>query len=441
MKYNIKNISPIDGRYSNQISHLSEYFSEYALIKERVKIEILYIKQLSEWGICTIPSINLLDSIYLNFNENEANIIKEIENKTNHDIKAIEYYIKRKMKYLSLSDYTQWIHFGLTSQDINNTAVPCLWLRFITDLYIPTLQTLIVKLKTLAYTWWKVPMLSRTHGQPASPTTMGKEIMVFVERLENQIILLNNIPHTGKFGGAVGNFNAHYIAFPKINWNHFADEFLKQKLSLKRQQYTTQIEHYDNLSASFDTLKRINTILLDLSKDMWQYISYGYFKLETKEDEIGSSVMPHKVNPINFENAEGNLGIANANFEFLSSKLPVSRLQRDLSDSTAIRNIGVPIAHTFIALNSINTGLKRLVIDKHVMSSELENNWCVITEAIQTILRREGHADSYEIVKSFSKSFVNKEKIRKFISELDIKDSVKTELLNIVPQTYLGTLL
>ena len=435
---NLLSISPVDGRYHDQTQFLSDYFSEFALIKARVYVELQYLISLSKLGIFTIDS-SKIEQIYSEFDYQEALRVKEIESTTKHDVKAVEYYLKQKMQSLC-PDKTEWVHFGLTSQDINNVAIPYLLKSFITQVYLSKLNKVVDKLNSLSNDWFKVPMLSRTHGQPASPTTMGKELMVFVERLENQIDLLNCIPDTGKFGGAVGNFNAHYVAFPDINWVKFADDFLLNSFGLIRQRYTTQIEHYDNMGAIFDTIKRINVILMDLSRDMWQYISLDYFKLKRLENEIGSSTMPHKVNPIDFENAEGNLGIANANFEHLSSKLPQSRLQRDLTDSTVLRNIGVPISHTIISINSLLKGLDKLVLNQEKIGEDLDNNWVVITEAIQTILRREGYGSAYEKVKEITKNEVSHQVIVNFIMNLDVTDSVKSELLDITPQNYIGFL-
>jgi adenylosuccinate lyase len=435
-------ISPIDGRYRNQVELLSAYFSEFALIKYRVKIEVEYFIFLSEKKFFKINAAQKkqLLSIADNFSIEDAQKVKDIEKITNHDVKAVEYFLKEKLAALNLSSINEWIHFGLTSQDINNTAVPLLWKNVIEYEYLPAIINLQHELLQMVKMWKDIPMLARTHGQPASPTILGKEIMVFVERLENQIQLFSYIPFTGKFGGATGNFNAHYVAFPKTNWPAFADEFLEEKLGLERQQYTTQIEHYDILAAHFDNIKRINTILLDFCKDIWTYISMDYFKQKTKRGEIGSSAMPHKVNPIDFENAEGNLGIANALLEHFSSKLPISRLQRDLTDSTVIRNIGVPIAHTIIAITSIEKGIRKLILNEEKLKADLDNNWAVVAEAIQTILRRENYPKPYEALKELTrgKNSINKMIIHQFIDSLKISAKLKKELKNISPFNFTG---
>lgn len=435
-------ISPLDGRYRSQLQHLGEYFSEYALIKYRVQVEISYFIFLSDKKFFTLSADTKkkLLAVAENFNLADAQEVKKIEKTTNHDVKAVEYFLKTKMDQTRDSDSKEWIHFGLTSQDINNTAIPLLWKHAVEIEYLPFILILKKQLTLLANTWRNTPMLARTHGQAASPTTLGKEIMVFVERIENQIELLIQIPFTAKFGGATGNFNAHLVAFPKKDWVKLGNEFVEKKLGLKRQQYTTQIEHYDQLAAQFDCLKRINTILIDFCRDMWTYISMDYFKQKTKEGEIGSSAMPHKVNPIDFENAEGNLGMANAIFEYLSSKLPVSRLQRDLTDSTTLRSIGVPFSHSVLALKSIERGLSRLVLNDSKLQYDLENNWAVVAEAIQTILRREDYPQPYEALKELTrgKNGINRDSIHAFIDGLKIAASIKKELKKISPHNYTG---
>jgi adenylosuccinate lyase len=382
----------------------------------------------------------LLREIYSNFSSEDAKRIKEIESTTNHDVKAVEYFIKEKFNELSLSEFNEFIHFGLTSQDINNTAVPFSIKKSLEEVFYPELLELIKTLENKADEWNNIPMLARTHGQAASPTRMGKEIRVFVERINNQFKLLNKIPHTAKFGGATGNFNAHHVAFPEINWFDFANNFLKDSLDLSRQQTTTQIEHYDNLAAIMNNISRINTILIDFSRDIWAYVSIDYFKQKIKKDEVGSSAMPHKVNPIDFENAEGNLGFANGVFDFMAKKLPISRLQRDLTDSTVLRNIGVPIAHTLIAIKSLKKGINKLVINKEKIKIDLEDNWAVIAEAIQTILRREGYPNAYEALKKLTRlnSKITKETIIEFIDSLEIDEKIKSELKNINPSNYTG---
>ncbi len=436
-------ISPVDGRYRNQLQHLDEYFSEFALIKYRVKVEIEYFLFLAEKKFFKItPAIKKqLLKIGDEFSINDAEKIKETEKITNHDVKAIEYFLKEKLKVAGAENIIEWIHFGLTSQDINNTAIPLLWKHAIEHEYLPAVINLQTELLQLAKKWKDIPMLARTHGQPASPTILGKEMMVFAERIENQIQLFSYIPFTGKFGGATGNFNAHYVAYPKINWVGFANQFLEEKLGLQRQQYTTQIEHYDLLAAHFDNIKRINTILIDFCRDIWTYISMDYFKQKTKQGEIGSSAMPHKVNPIDFENAEGNLGIANALLEHLSGKLPISRLQRDLTDSTVIRNIGLPIAQTLLSIFSIEKGISKLILNEDKLKSDLDNNWVVVAEAIQTILRRENYPQPYEALKELTrgKTSIDKKKIHQFIDSLKISASLKKELKNISPFNFTGT--
>jgi adenylosuccinate lyase len=434
-------ISPTDGRYNKATSQLAGYFSEYALIKYRVKVEVEYFIALGEKKFFKIDTKlkNTLRLLVENFSEEDAIHIKKTEAITNHDVKAVEYFLKEKLDVLNASDLKEWIHFGLTSQDINNTAVPMLWKDAMEQEYLPSIIYLQQHLKKLALQWKAIPMLARTHGQAASPTILGKEIMVFAERLENQILLFSHIPFTGKFGGATGNFNAHHVAYPTYNWVKFANEFLENKLGLQRQQYTTQIEHYDTLAAHFDTIKRINTILIDLCRDMWSYISTDYFKQQTKKGEIGSSAMPHKVNPIDFENAEGNLGMANAILEHLSAKLPISRLQRDLTDSTVLRNIGVPIAHTIISLKSLEKGLGKLILNEAKLKADLENNWAVVAEAIQTILRRENYPAPYEALKELTRGKeINKISVHSFINGLKVSAGLKKELKAISPHNYTG---
>ncbi len=437
-------ISPIDGRYRNQLQHLDEYFSEFALIKYRVKVEVEYFLFLAEKKFFKItPQLKKqLINIEKDFSIEDAETIKATEKITNHDVKAVEYFLKGKLKLASGENFQEWIHFGLTSQDINNTALPLLWKDAIEHEYLPAVINLQHELLELAKKWKDVPMLARTHGQPASPTMLGKEIMVFVERIENQIQQFSYIPFTGKFGGATGNFNAHYAAYPKIKWHEFANQFLEKKLNIQRQQYTTQIEHYDMLAAHFDAIKRINTILIDLCRDVWTYISMDYFKQTIKKNEVGSSAMPHKVNPIDFENAEGNLGIANALLEHLSAKLPISRLQRDLTDSTVIRNIGVPIAHTFLAINSTSKGLKKLILNPEKINADLEENWAVVAEAIQTILRRENYPQPYEALKNLTRNNekITKESLHQFIDSLKINAAIKNELKSFTPFNYTGKL-
>lgn len=435
-------ISPIDGRYRKQVHHLQDYFSEFALIKYRVTIEIEYFLFLAEKNFFELPSKarKILREALDNFSLEDAKEIKETEKVTNHDVKAVEYFLKSKMENAGIEDGKEWIHFGLTSQDINNTAIPLAWKHAIEFEYLPYILNLNQQLLLLAQQWRNVPMLARTHGQPASPTKLGKEIMVFVERIQSQVDQFINVPFSAKFGGATGNFNAHFVAFPEKDWIALANEFVEETLGLERQQFTTQIEHYDNLAAHFDTMKRINTILLDFSRDMWTYISMDYFKQKIKKDEVGSSAMPHKVNPIDFENAEGNLGIANALFEFLSAKLPVSRLQRDLTDSTALRNIGVPFSHTVIAIKSLERGIEKLVLNQGKLDDDLDNNWAVISEAIQTILRRENFPKPYEALKQLTRTNnkIDKEAIHHFIDELKIPATVKKELKKITPHNYTG---
>jgi adenylosuccinate lyase len=436
-------ISPIDGRYRSQLNLLAPYFSEFGLIKYRVRVEVEYFLMLAQQKIFSLPaSIKpaKLRSIYENFSEADALQIKSIEKTTNHDVKAVEYFLKEKLKALGADEALEWIHFGLTSQDINNTAIPLSWKEALEEQYLPAIQNLVLKLKKMATQWKGIPLLARTHGQPASPTTLGKELMVFVERMEGQLQQLSHIPFAAKFGGATGNFNAHYVAFPKKDWVKFANDFVNNKLGLERMQYTTQIEHYDNIAAQFDCLKRINTILIDFCRDIWTYISMEYFKHQTKKDEVGSSAMPHKVNPIDFENAEGNLGIANALYEHLAAKLPISRLQRDLTDSTVLRNIGVPASHSFLALRSIEKGLGKLLLNEAKMKSDLEDNWAVVAEAIQTVLRRENYPQPYEALKALTrgKAGISKKDISDFIDSLKVSAAIKKELKVITPHNYVG---
>ncbi len=435
-------ISPIDGRYRNKIENLAAYFSEFALIKYRVEVEVAYFLFLSEEKFFSLKkgiSKSLLDLVD-NFSLEDASQIKEIERTTNHDVKAVEYFLKEKFTAAGLEDELEFIHFGLTSQDINNTAVPLLWKHAMEYEYLPGIINLQHALQDLAMKWKEIPMLAHTHGQPASPTILGKELMVYVERIENQIQQFSYIPFTGKFGGATGNFNAHYVAYPKKDWHALANKFLEDKLGLQRQQYTTQIEHYDLLAAHFDNIKRINTILIDLCRDFWTYISMNYFRQKIRKNEVGSSAMPHKVNPIDFENAEGNFGVANALFEHLSAKLPVSRLQRDLTDSTVLRNIGVPVAHTLLAIESLQKGLGKILLNESKLKADLENNWAVVAEAIQTILRREHYPKPYEALKDLTRSNekMSREIMHKFIDGLKINVAVKKELKKITPQNYTG---
>ncbi|MHB8208220.1 adenylosuccinate lyase [Mucilaginibacter sp.] len=438
-------ISPIDGRYHNATAQLAGYFSEYALIKYRVYVEIEYFIALYEHPLPQLQNFdkNLsekLRDIYRNFSEADAQSIKDIEKVTNHDVKAVEYFIKKEFDKLNIAKYKEFIHFGLTSQDINNTAIPYSFKLALADVYYPLFDELIGVLKVYAADWDKIPMLAHTHGQPASPSRLGKEIQVFVERLENQLHLLKQVPYSAKFGGATGNFNAHNIAYGNIDWKAFGNNFVDNILGLKRSQFTTQIEHYDNFAAQCDALKRINNILIDLDRDMWAYISMNYFKQKIKAGEVGSSAMPHKVNPIDFENSEGNLGLANAIFEHLAAKLPVSRLQRDLTDSTVLRNIGVPIGHTVIAMKSTIKGLNKLLLNEGAISADLEANWAVVAEAIQTILRREGYPNPYEALKELTRTntHINADTIAEFVHTLDVSDSVKEEIKKVSPSNYTG---
>lgn len=437
-------ISSIDGRYRKQVHYLDEYFSEFGLMKYRVWIEIDYFLFLASIKLFKVSpkTTRFLNQLKEDFSQEHAQAIKNIEKTTNHDVKAVEYFLKEQLKISGDESLGEWVHFGLTSQDINNTAIPLLWKYALENEYFPSVLNLNAELKLLASSWMNIPMLAHTHGQPASPTRLGKEIMVFVERITNQVELLIQVPFTAKFGGATGNFNAHHIAFPNKDWVKLANNFVENKLGLQRQQFTTQIEHYDNLAAQFDAIKRINNILVDLCRDLWTYISMEYFTQQTKAGEIGSSAMPHKVNPIDFENAEGNLGMANAIFEHLSSKLPVSRLQRDLTDSTVTRNIGVPFAHTIIAIRSIEKGLSKLVVNADKLDADLEKNWPVVAEAIQTILRREAYPNPYEALKTLTrgKKQIDKKTIHAFIDKLEVNASIKKELKKITPQNYTGIL-
>lgn len=439
-------ISPIDGRYRSKAGALASYFSEYALIKYRVQVEIEYFITLCE---LPLPQLKDLDhgmfetfrAIYQNFSEADAARVKEIESVTNHDVKAVEYFIKEQFdKIGGLEAYKEFIHFGLTSQDINNTSVPLSVKEALTDVYYPQLEELIAQLKTYADEWTNIPMLAKTHGQPASPTRLGKEIMVFVCRLECQLEILKALPVTAKFGGATGNLNAHHVAYPEYDWKAFGNKFVAEKLGLKREQFTTQISNYDCLGAIFDAMKRINTIMIDMNRDFWQYISMEYFKQKIKAGEVGSSAMPHKVNPIDFENAEGNLGMANAIFEHLATKLPVSRLQRDLTDSTVLRNVGVPFGHTIIAIQSSLKGLRKLLLNESAINKDLDNCWSVVAEAIQTILRREAYPHPYEALKALTRTnqAITETSIKDFIEQLDVNENVKNELRAITPHNYTG---
>lgn len=438
-------ISPIDGRYRNKVEKLAPYFSEEALIKYRVQVEIEYFIALCEIPLPQLADFNAdlfddLRAIYKNFTAIDASAIKDIESVTNHDVKAVEYFIKEKFDTLNISKYKEFIHFGLTSQDINNTSIPLSIKEAMNDVYVPEYFEVLNKLKSLTKDWESISMLARTHGQPASPTRLGKEIQVFVTRLEAQFDLLNDIPSAAKFGGATGNFNAHHVAYPQIDWKAFGGKFVQEKLGLHHSFPTTQIEHYDHMAALFDTLKRINTILIDLDRDIWTYVSMDYFKQRIKAGEVGSSAMPHKVNPIDFENSEGNLGLANAIFEHLSAKLPISRLQRDLTDSTVLRNVGVPFGHTIIGFKSILKGLNKLLLNESKFAEDLENNWAVVAEAIQTILRREGYPNPYEALKGLTRTNekINQLSISNFINTLEVSNEIKNELKAITPSNYTG---
>lgn len=438
-------ISPIDGRYRDKTDELTNYFSEYALIKYRTRVEIEYFVALCELGIQPLDGISLslahdLRNIINDFTESDAQRIKDIEKVTNHDVKAVEYFLKEKFDAMGLGEYKEFIHFGLTSQDVNNTAMPMMLKEALDEVYLPQLEELIRLLDHFSEEWNAVPMLARTHGQPASPTRLGKEIKVFAYRLNNQVEVLRRIPAKAKFGGATGNFNAHHVAYPQVDWKDFGNKFLAEKLGLMREEYTTQISNYDALAAALDALKRINTILIDFTRDMWQYISMEYFKQKIKKGEVGSSAMPHKVNPIDFENAEGNLGVANALLEHLSAKLPISRLQRDLTDSTVTRNIGMPLAHGIIAVKSTTKGLSKLLLNERAIDDDLENNWAVVAEGIQTILRREGYPQPYEALKDLTRKNeqITKESIANFIDTLKVSEKIKDELKSISPQNYTG---
>ena len=439
---NLTAISPIDGRYRNQLQQLDLYFSEFALIRYRVQVEVDYFIFLSEKKFFKISTQQqkALKEVVSTFSIDKAAEIKNLESITNHDVKAVEYFLKKELDFLQLSSLKEWIHFGLTSQDINNTAIPLLWKDALENELMPAYSNLLIRLRSLAKDWKDIPLLARTHGQAASPTKLGKEIMVYVERLENQLQLLSVLPTTAKFGGATGNFNAHHVAYPKTDWIKFGNEFVEKKLGLQRQQFTTQIEHYDNLAAQMDSIKRINTILIDLCRDIWTYVSMDYFKQKIKKGEIGSSAMPHKVNPIDFENAEGNLGIANALWEHLSAKLPVSRLQRDLTDSTVLRNIGVPFAHSILSLKSIEKGLGKLLLNEDKIKQDLDNNWAVVAEAIQTILRREHYPNPYEALKDLTRgnAAITQKTMQDFIKGLKVSAEVKKELKAVTPFSYTG---
>ncbi len=441
-------ISPLDGRYRQKTSALAAYFSELALMRYRVRVEVAYFIALMNAGIssCKEPDADTLvrlRKIYEDFDESDARKIKATEKKINHDVKAVEYFVKEKIEALGLGDCREWVHFGLTSQDINNTAIPLSFRDFLNELYLPAVDKFLKHLQSLSEKWKDQAMLARTHGQAASPTGMGKEMAVFAERLKIQFETLRKLPVSGKFGGATGNFNAHYAALPAIDWVAFANRFLEEELQLKRQQSTTQIAHYDELAAAFDNMRRINVILIDFARDIWTYISMDYLGQQIHKNEVGSSAMPHKVNPIDFENAEGNLLLANALFDFLSNKLPVSRLQRDLSDSTVTRNIGVPCAHSMLALASLEKGLKKLSLNREKINEDLENNWMVVAEALQSILRREGYPQPYEALKALTRTDrkPGKEEIHRFIDELDVSEAVKSELKAITPQNYTGNAL
>lgn len=444
MSASLHALSPLDGRYASATQSLSPYFSEYGLIHYRVRVEIEYLVALTAVlpDLKKFPTdkIAALKSIYKNFSEADALTVKEIEKTTNHDVKAVEYFIKKKFDELKVSAFKEFIHFGLTSQDVNNTAIPLSVKEALDAVLLPGFTNTIATLNKLAGDWKDIAMLARTHGQPASPTRLGKEIQVFVVRLQKQVELLNTIPHAAKFGGATGNFNAHHIAYPQINWVEFADDFVNRQLGLQRSNPTTQIEHYDNLAALFDNLKRINTILIDFCRDVWQYVSMNYFKQKIKAGEVGSSAMPHKVNPIDFENAEGNLGIANALYEHLAAKLPISRLQRDLTDSTVLRNIGVPIGHTLLALKSLEKGIGKLELNKAAIDADLEENWAVVAEAIQTVLRKENYPNPYEALKALTRTNekITQASIHQFIDSLKVTNELKERLKAISPFNYTG---
>ena len=443
--YALNAISPVDGRYQSKTKELSSYYSEAALIKYRLRVEVEYFISLCELPLPQLENFDAklyepLRKIYLEFSDDDAQEVKEIESITNHDVKAVEYFLKERFDRLKISEYKEFIHFALTSQDINNTATPLLIKESVEDIFLPNYLQMMEKLIELKDEWANIPLLARTHGQAASPTLLGKEIMVFIERLERQMGLLNMVPFSAKFGGATGNFNAHHIAYPEVDWVAFSNEFVEETLGLDRSQVTTQIEHYDNLAALFDNFKRINTILIDLSRDIWTYISMNYFKQKIKKGEVGSSAMPHKVNPIDFENAEGNLGIANAIYEHLSAKLPISRLQRDLTDSTVLRNVGVPMAHSILGFKSILKGLNKLILNEEAIRSDLDDNWAVVAEAIQTILRKEGYPKPYEALKALTRTngLIEQPTLSNFIDTLQISDELKAYLKSITPFNYTG---
>ena len=443
--YALNAISPVDGRYQSKTKELSSYYSEAALIKYRLRVEVEYFISLCELPLPQLENFDAklyepLRKIYLDFSDDDAQEVKEIESITNHDVKAVEYFLKERFDRLKISEYKEFIHFALTSQDINNTATPLLIKESVEDIFLPNYLQMMEKLIELKDEWANIPLLARTHGQAASPTLLGKEIMVFIERLERQMGLLNIVPFSAKFGGATGNFNAHHIAYPEVDWVAFSNEFVEETLGLDRSQVTTQIEHYDNLAALFDNFKRINTILIDLSRDIWSYISMNYFKQKIKKGEVGSSAMPHKVNPIDFENAEGNLGIANAIYEHLSAKLPISRLQRDLTDSTVLRNVGVPMAHSILGFKSILKGLNKLILNEEAIRADLDDNWAVVAEAIQTILRKEGYPKPYEALKALTRTngLIEQPTLSNFIDTLQVSDKLKAYLKSITPFNYTG---
>lgn len=443
--YALNAISPVDGRYQSKTKELSSYYSEAALIKYRLRVEVEYFISLCELPLPQLEKFDAklyepLRKIYLEFSDDDAQEVKEIESTTNHDVKAVEYFLKKHFDRLKISEFKEFIHFALTSQDINNTATPLLIKESVEEIFLPNYLQMMEKLIELKDKWANIPLLARTHGQAASPTLLGKEIMVFIERLERQMGLLNMVPFSAKFGGATGNFNAHHIAYPEVDWVAFSNEFVEETLGLDRSQVTTQIEHYDNLAALFDNFKRINTILIDLSRDIWTYISMNYFKQKIKKGEVGSSAMPHKVNPIDFENAEGNLGIANAIYEHLSAKLPISRLQRDLTDSTVLRNVGVPMAHSILGFKSILKGLNKLILNEEAIRADLDDNWAVVAEAIQTILRKEGYPKPYEALKTLTRTngLIEQHTLSNFIDTLQVSDELKAYLKSITPFNYTG---
>ena len=443
--YALNAISPVDGRYQSKTKELSSYYSEAALIKYRLRVEVEYFISLCELPLPQLEKFDAklyepLRKIYLEFSDDDAQEVKEIESTTNHDVKAVEYFLKEHFDRLKISEFKEFIHFALTSQDINNTATPLLIKESVEEIFLPNYLQMMEKLIELKDKWANIPLLARTHGQAASPTLLGKEIMVFIERLERQMGLLNMVPFSAKFGGATGNFNAHHISYPEVDWVAFSNEFVEEKFGLDRSQVTTQIEHYDNLAALFDNFKRINTILIDLSRDIWTYISMNYFKQKIKKGEVGSSAMPHKVNPIDFENAEGNLGIANAIYEHLSAKLPISRLQRDLTDSTVLRNVGVPMAHSILGFKSILKGLNKLILNEEAIRADLDDNWAVVAEAIQTILRKEGYPKPYEALKTLTRTngLIEQHTLSNFIDTLQVSDELKAYLKSITPFNYTG---